>query len=218
MGPTQRQWSVRCHALFAVPVTIVTSARFVGNPHIIAATQWDYSLQPAHARATFPEPLPPYLPRTVKVPSANPPILDPNSANAGRFSLSLKGMRRELRKSGFRAEVLVRDIEYEIVDWLQGGTVLSPDSHDANVLESTGTLLGDTRTIFELSRSPLQLIWSIADDAFARYVVHCCARYHEVVSYSKPLSPIYYPPPLIDTLNQAKKNPVGVSHTSSGPM
>lgn len=102
--------------------------------------------------------------------------------------MSLKGLRRELRKSGFRAEVLVRDIECEVVNWLQvGGTVLAPDTS-----ESTGTLdlgsctpIGDTGTIFEISRTPLQLIWSITDDPFARYIVHCCARYYEIVSFSQ---------------------------------
>ncbi|KAF8973014.1 hypothetical protein BDZ97DRAFT_1778762 [Flammula alnicola] len=42
--------------------------------------------------------------------------------------------------------------------------------------------------IFEVSRTPLQLVWRITDDSFARYVVHCCARYHEIVSFSKGTS------------------------------
>jgi len=32
------------------------------------------------------------------------------------------------------------------------------------------------------------LIWKISDDAFARYIVHCCARYHEIISFSKGVS------------------------------
>ncbi|KAG5647066.1 hypothetical protein DXG03_001436 [Asterophora parasitica] len=165
------------------------NARFTGNPHIVTATKRDYILPTPQARATFPEPLPPYLPRTAKVPATTIPERDPTSANAGRFSLSLKGMRKGLRKCGFRAELLVRDVEYEIVNWLDaGGIVLNPDAHEAEDLAGSGVPVGDTGTIFQLSRTPLQLVWYIEDDAFARYVVHCCARYHEIVSFSKELS------------------------------
>ncbi|KAJ3733610.1 hypothetical protein DFJ43DRAFT_1223251 [Lentinula guzmanii] len=80
------------------------------------------------------------------------PVIDPISADAGRFSFSIKGMRRDLRRAGYRAERLVRQVETEILEWLDAGG---------------------------------QLIWRIPDDAFARYVVHCCARYHNVVSFSK---------------------------------
>ncbi|PBK73857.1 hypothetical protein ARMSODRAFT_931160 [Armillaria solidipes] len=161
------------------------NARFVGNPHIISATKKDYVLDPPSNKTTFPEPLPSYLPRTAKVPGAHLPTRDPNSANAGRFSLSLKGMRRDLRKAGRRAQLLVQDIEQEVVDWLHvGGTVMSPDTPQTT---STGVrkAIGNTGTIFEVSRTPLQLVWCTDDDAFGRYVVHCCARYHEIVSYSK---------------------------------
>jgi hypothetical protein len=137
-------------------------------------------------KATFPEPLPPYLHRNSKIPNIDPPQRDPNSANAGRFSLSLKGMRRGLRKSGFRAEALVRDIEAEILQWLQaGGAIFNPDQDDLGEDPAlTGTPIRNTETIFEVSRTPLQLIWYTNEDNFARYVIHCCARYHEVVSFS----------------------------------
>jgi hypothetical protein len=166
----------------------MSPARFTGNPHIVAATRRDYTLQTPHTTSTFPEPLPPYLPRNTKLSTTVTPVRDPNTANAGRFSLSLKGMRRELRKSGSRAEVLVRDVEYEILEWLQaGGTVLAPDAENTHAqdFDFEGTLVRETGTVFEVSRTPLQLVWSITDDSFARYVVHCCARYHEIVSFSQ---------------------------------
>ncbi|KAF8629835.1 hypothetical protein AX15_003201 [Amanita polypyramis BW_CC] len=131
----------------------------------------------------------------MKVPPAEIPHPDAMSANAGRFSLSLKGMRKALRQSGSRAEVLVRNIEQELVEWLwEGGTLLDPDSAplsgdmDMQDLVCRATPIGDLNTILEVKRTPLQLIWYIADDAFARYVLHCCARYHEVVSYSKDVA------------------------------
>ncbi|KAF5351738.1 hypothetical protein D9756_007679 [Leucocoprinus leucothites] len=166
------------------------NAHFVGNPHVVAATKKDYNLPAPSNKSTFPEPLPPYLPRTSKVPVATLPTRDPVSANAGRFSLSMKGMRKELRRAGGRAEALVRIVEAEMMLWLQGGVMLRPDESNAAELANSQVKSGKGRVIestgiIEISRSPLQLVWSISDDAFARYVIHCCARYHEVVSFSK---------------------------------
>lgn len=173
------------------------TAEFVGNPHIVAASRRDHAIQPPCIPSTFPEPLPPYLPRTAKIPHVQIPDSDHLSANAGRFSLSLRGMRKALRRSGNRAQVLVRNIEHVLVEWLwEGGTLLNPDSahiSDADVhnLVSHATCIGDLTTVLEVMRTPLQLVWYVKDDAFARYVIHCCARYHEVVSYSKVLFDIH---------------------------
>ena len=95
-------------------------------------------------------------------------------------------MRKELRKAGAGAQHLVKDVESEIVSWLHDGTVfLSPDEKDHNQLEFPGKSVGDSGVIREVARTPLQLIWAISEDGFARYVVHCCARYHDIVSFSK---------------------------------
>jgi len=95
-------------------------------------------------------------------------------------------MRKELRKAGARAQHLVKDVESEIISWLCDGAVfLSPDEKDPNELEFPGKLVGDSGAIHEVARTPLQLVWAISEDGFARYVVHCCARYHDVVSFSK---------------------------------
>ncbi|KAG9220782.1 hypothetical protein CCMSSC00406_0002618 [Pleurotus cornucopiae] len=161
------------------------NAHFVDNPHIVHASKADYAPLLPNAKRTFPEPLPAYLPRTVKAPDTIKPILEPNSANAGRFSLSLKGMRRDLRKAGFRAQILVEDIEKEITEWLQGGAFAASDVSESSLLNFPGTPIGRMDCISEVSRDPLQLIWAVGEDAFARYVVHCCARYYEIVSFSK---------------------------------
>ncbi|KAI0675209.1 hypothetical protein C8Q78DRAFT_1183456 [Trametes maxima] len=164
------------------------NARFVGNAHIVAPSRKDYTVPLPNSRATFPQPLPNYLARNNAIPPAIPAGTEPGSANAGRFSLSLKGMRRELRKSGPRTELLVREVEDEIVAWLaQGGVMLAPDSA-ATTPALPGVPVGSSDAIRELSRTPLQLVWSTGDDAFTRYVVHCCARYHDVVSFSKDTS------------------------------
>ena len=97
-------------------------------------------------------------------------------------------MRKELRKAGTRAQHLVKDVESEIVSWLHDGTVfLSPDEKDPNDLEFPGKPVGSSGAIHEVARTPLQLVWAISEDGFARYVVHCCARYHDIVSFSEYL-------------------------------
>lgn len=65
---------------------------------------------------------------------------------------------------------------------------LSPDEKDPNDFEFPGKPVGGSGVIHEVARTPLQLVWAISEDGFARYVVHCCARYHEVVSFSKYLT------------------------------
>ncbi|KAH7904751.1 hypothetical protein BJ138DRAFT_868061 [Hygrophoropsis aurantiaca] len=164
------------------------NAKFSGNPHIVTATKRDYTLPPPQVRTTFPEPLPAYLSRNTKVPSAALPTRDIPSANAGRFSLSLKGMRKELRRWGARAESLVKDVENELLQWLEGGTWFSPDAEDALALKFPGTPVKDREYVREVLRTPSQLVWMITGDAFTRYVVHCCARYHSVISFSKEVS------------------------------
>lgn len=106
--------------------------------------------------------------------------------------MSLKGMRRELRKSGPRTEQFVRELEYEILAWLDGGVMFAPDA--ATEMSFPGRAVDSSETVKEVSRTPLQLVWSIEDNAWTRYVVHCCARYHEVVSFSESLLPTSAPP------------------------
>ncbi|KAJ4468147.1 hypothetical protein J3R30DRAFT_1679066 [Lentinula aciculospora] len=166
------------------------NARFIDNPYIALPTKKDYALPLTELKTTFPEPLPPYLQRNTKIPATSTPLTDPISADAGRFSFSIKGMRRDLRRAGHRAEHLVREVEAEILEWLDaGGVTLNPDVADSiDYSGAVGHPVADTGSIVEVFRTPQQLIWRISDDAFARYVVHCCARYHNVVSFSKEVS------------------------------
>lgn len=165
------------------------NAHFVGNPHIVAAIAADLRLPPpgAHLRRTFPEPLPPGLSRSTSAPTPPLPVPDARSADAGRYSMGMRGVRRSLRGHGPRAQALVHAVEREVLEWLVGGTMLDPDAGDGrDVLQEPGRAVGDDEwCIRELSRTPLKLIWHIQEDAFARYIVHCCARYHKIVSYSK---------------------------------
>ncbi|GJE97724.1 hypothetical protein PsYK624_139450 [Phanerochaete sordida] len=162
------------------------NARFVGNPHIARPSASDLSVPVPRTRSTFPSPLPTYLARNASIPAATPITPQPSSASAGQFSLSLKGMRKELRGRGVMTEVMVREVEGQLVDWLAVGVWIDPDSFEAQrELEGGGTPVGTLGVIREVERTHMQLVWEINDDAFARYVVHCCARYHNVVSFSK---------------------------------
>lgn len=156
-------------------------ARFAHNPHVVQASKKDFTVPTPNARTTFPQPLPSYLARNTPVPAATPTTRQPVSASAGRFSMGLKGMRKQLRRSGPRAELLVQEVETEMMAWLANSIWFNPDN---NVRGHPGVPIGTSTAITEVSRSAAQLIWAIEDDAFARYVVHCCARYHNIVSFS----------------------------------
>ncbi|KAH9839308.1 uncharacterized protein C8Q71DRAFT_795589 [Rhodofomes roseus] len=162
------------------------NARFAGNTHIVLPSKRDYAVVAPQKSSTFPQPLPNYLTRNNAIPPTVLPGREPASANAGRFSMSLKGMRRELRKSGPRTEQLVRELENEILTWLDGGVMLAPDA--AAEMSFPGRPVDSGETVKEISRTPLQLVWWIEDNSWTRYVVHCCARYHEIVSFSKDTS------------------------------
>lgn len=87
---------------------------------------------------------------------------------------------------GGKAQGLVKDVETEVLVWLEGGVVLSPsvDGDGDGGLRFPGVAVREREDLREVGRSPLQLVWA-TDDAFVRYVVHCCARYHDIVSFSK---------------------------------
>ena len=104
------------------------------------------------------------------------------SSQAGRFSLSLKGVRKELRQRGQRANELVRDVEDTMKAWLDGTTTAT--AVDEQVPRPVDR--GEHPSITELSHNPLQLQW-MTGDPFARYIIHCVARWHSVVSFSKHL-------------------------------
>ncbi|KAH9036722.1 hypothetical protein EDB83DRAFT_2507711 [Lactarius deliciosus] len=131
--------------------------RFTDNPHIAVPSKRD--LEP---------PLPTLL------------------TTAGQFSLSLRGMRKALRRSGARTEALVRGVEDELTRWLgEVAVVLNPALDPDGGHQFPGRAVAGEEGIREVERSPQRLVWWIENDTWARYVVHCCARYHNVVSFSK---------------------------------
>lgn len=163
------------------------NSHFLNNPHAVAPMRSDYDTPKVNLRSTFPVPLPPYLPRTQIAPSPPLPQRDELSAAVGRFTISLRGARKDLRRRGLHAERTVRVVESEIVLWLQGpgqqhaGRPFGVDFAAPIDAGYNGCLGG---AVIEVFRTPLKLIWK-TDDALARYAIHCTARWHDVVSFSK---------------------------------
>jgi len=93
----------------------------------------------------------------------------------------------------------VRAVEDELVRWLGGvEVVLNPDAVGTGTgmgmgaeagqpggFRFPGRAIADLEDVREVERSPQRLVWWIENDVWVRYVVHCCARYHNIVSFSK---------------------------------
>ena len=133
------------------------------------------------------------------------------------LAFAVVGVAEDREAAQAAADGAREEVEEEIVDWLTaGGVILSPDTVTA--YDFPGVPIGTSDVIMEVSRTPLQLVWSIADDAFTRYVVHCCARYHDVVSFSTFHLTSGSSVVLIATcVSQARTTPASASRTSSAP-
>jgi hypothetical protein len=101
-------------------------------------------------------------------------------------------MRKALRRSGARTEALVRGVEDELTRWLGEVAVVLNPAQDGGY-QFPGRAVAGEEGIREVERSPQRLVWWIENDTWARYVVHCCARYHNVVSFSTPSSHLFRP-------------------------
>lgn len=163
------------------------NSRFAGNEHIVEPSLKDYEPPISLPRTTFPTPVPQFISR------ANPslsaiPCRDPITANAGRYSLSLKGIRKRLRRAGPRTEQTVSEIDEALSAWLRTtAIIIKPDIPFVGPLDSVGVYVDASRSIQEISRSVLRLIWRVDDD-FSRFLLHCVARFYGIVSYSKTIS------------------------------
>lgn len=160
------------------------NARFTGNPYVAAPSKRDLEPSVPVPHTTFPIPLPSYLPRSAPLSATVTPTPDAKASNAGQFSLSKRGMRKALRRSGPRTQALVRGVEEELMGWLSGvEVVMNPDKESG--YQFPGRAVAGLEDIREVERSPQRLVWWIENDTWVRYVVHCCARYHNIVSFSK---------------------------------
>lgn len=190
------------NGMFTVPgqafsvsaIQLFQLAKFTHNPHITPPTAADLALPTRHLpSSTFPIPLPPYLPRSVTVPPSVTPLSDPATSAAGLFSLSLRGTRRTLCSRPFTAP-LVKAIESHLLDWLDGGTFLSPnEGAGVSAFAFPGEPVGGRDDLREVRREAGRLVWVVrtgaeGDGSFERFIVHCVARWHNVVSFSGIIS------------------------------
>jgi hypothetical protein len=157
------------------------------NPHAYPPTRSEIAtLYLPNTKPTFPSPLPAHLlPRTRPAPSPPPPTSDPHSGEAGRYSMSLTGVRRQLRSKGARAEALVKLVEAELDGWVAevGRSVVvlpARQSHTRRVVDPFLVGEPETEAIVEVQRGSASLCWEVGA-SFERFVVHCVARHHNLV-------------------------------------
>jgi hypothetical protein len=97
------------------------SAMLAHNPHAALPSRIDLMPPAPRYTSTFTHPSSrspaAAAIRTASVPSPAAPVSEPVSTEAGKYTLSLKGVRSMLRKRGRRAEVVVKIVEKELRGW-----------------------------------------------------------------------------------------------------
>lgn len=116
--------------------------------------------------------------------------------------MSLRGARKNLRRAGPRTQALVRAVEGVLLAWIaESAVVLNPDVPPPPV-SFPGTLIGDLDGVYQVQRTHERLVLWIQDDAWSRYVVHCCARHHGIVSFSKFVQNILF---IVDLMSYCRQ-------------
>lgn len=186
---------------------LTTAAHFYGSKHMVPPRASDYSPAQLSTDPIFPSPPPsrffPYKP-------SSDPIADPNarqaptfddsvtSADHGRFSLPMKGLKRNTRRiveAGGIGGDIVQAVDAELRGWLEGTEVfISPETvayNNAHNLNSgrkciceVDTDHGRMQAVNQLAKQPHALVWQ-SEDSFTRFLIHAIARYYSVVSFSE---------------------------------
>lgn len=178
----------------SVPLLMTFHAAMLAhNPHAALPSRKDLLPPPPTYTPTFPH-APSSAIRATSAPSPALPQPDPASSEAGKYTLSLKGVRQMLRRRGRRAEQVVQAVENELRSW-SGAEGLD----DADRTHGTG--FGQPRVI-------------------DRVVVDVTPEY-SVAPQSDPSRPIVQPTPVSEestrSLPRAFTTAAGTSaaHTSS---
>jgi len=110
----------------------ISTALLAHNPHAALPSRIDLLPPTPRYTSTFPHPSSrspaAAAIRTANVPSPAAPVSEPISTEAGKYTLSLKGVRSMLRKRGRRAEMVVKVVEGELRGW--SGCELDQDEMD----------------------------------------------------------------------------------------
>jgi hypothetical protein len=203
--------------------SIFTKANFSNNSHIATPGPFDHDPRPARFfRPTFPRPPPDGFP--LSAPADRPSVDngrqrdgDYSRLDAGRFSLSIRGVRKAVRKAlgsepgrGGHVEHVVAVVEDEVERWLRGVAItLAPDEparsrclpsppssssvppRHPRVLDST--LVSETGSGLDFEPAIVEVLRSPYNivwqvtGSFTRFLIHCVARYYRVVSFSELL-------------------------------
>lgn len=86
------------------------------NPHAALPSRMDLLPPPPSYTPTFPKASSSAI-RATSAPSPALPRSEPVSSEAGKYTLSLKGVRQLLRRRGRRAEQVVQAVENELRSW-----------------------------------------------------------------------------------------------------
>lgn len=193
--------------------TVLTPAALVHNPHIHRPSRADFAPGPPIVSTTPFAPPPPaaLFPRSLYLPSTVAPVPTAREKASGNFSLSLRGLRKQLRATeGGAVHASLALIERELRSWLSlSGPIppgyfhnrakvidptpvedwLVPATESLPDLPSSSTLSPPPPSITELSRSAHALVWLVISP-HTRYLLHVLARYYNIQSFSRALSPL----------------------------
>lgn len=193
------------------------NAQLAHHPSLHRPSRSDFSPGP-NLKAAIPVFAPPpasFSRSTYSSPAASSSATGAASAEAGQYSMSLRGLRKNLRAAvGGRTEVVLEIMETELRAWLTlsgripegfyhdstGGKLLDPTPLDDFPLPSLPDLpdLPSSSssskpvyppTLTELTRQPHSLTW-LAPSPHTRYLLHSLVRYYHLQSFSRPLSPL----------------------------
>lgn len=198
---------LKCPYLLLLETIPCYAAHFYGSKYMVPPRASDYSPAQLSTAPIFPSPPPstffPYKPSADPTadPNARPaPTFDDSVASAdhGRFSLPMKGLKRNTRRivaEGGIGGQIVDAVDLELRAWLEGTEVwLSPETiayNNAHNLNSgkrciceVDTDHGRMQAVSQLAKQPHALVWQ-SEDSFTRFLIHAIARYYRVVSFSK---------------------------------
>lgn len=129
------------------------------------------------------------------------------SADHGRFSLPIKGLKRNTRRivaEGGIGSQIVEAVDAELRAWLEGTSVwMMQQGGDGSIVEGNSVAApsislnsgkrcicevetdhGRVQAINQFAKQPHSLVWQ-SEDSFTRFLVHAIARYYRIVSFSK---------------------------------
>lgn len=129
------------------------------------------------------------------------------SADHGRFSLPIKGLKRNTRRivaEGGIGSQIVEAVDAELRAWLDGTNVWMMHEQGGESSNTTGNMTmpipslnsgkrcicevetdhGRVQAINQFAKQPHSLVWQ-SEDSFTRFLVHAIARYYRIVSFSE---------------------------------